>query len=115
MTVKRGLASVVLAVVVVSFVTPPLAGGTAATRDCPLAPGGGGPVLVAGMAGGACEHTDVGLCLAALGCVTAGPAIRPASVMWVTPNRLIVLAVAPTPAVGDLSRARPPTPPPNLI
>jgi hypothetical protein len=113
MTVKRGLASVVLAVVVLSFVTPPLGGG--ATRECPLAPGGGGPVLVAGMDGSACEHTDVGPCLAALGCVTAAPAIRPAAALLTIPTRLIVLAAAPTPHVGDLYRTGPPTPPPNHI
>jgi len=113
MTVKRGLASVVLAVVVVLFVTPPLGGG--ATRECPLAPGGGGPALVAGMADGACEHTDVGPCLAALGCVTAAPAIRPAPALLVTPTRLIVLGAAPTSHIGDLYRTGPPTPPPNQV
>jgi hypothetical protein len=98
------------------FALPPLAG--AAIRDCPPgAPRGGdsGSVLVAAMDGGACEHTGVGPCLTALGCVTAAPAIRPAAALLVTPARLLVLAVAPPPPVGDLSRARPPTPPPNLI
>jgi len=115
MTVKRGLASVVLAVVVLSFVTPPLAGGAAATGDCPLTPGGGGPVLVAGMDDGACEHTDAGPCLRALGCVTAAPAIRPTAILLVTPTRLIVLGAASTPQVGDLYRTGPPTPPPNQV
>ena len=104
-----------LAVVVLSFITPPLAFGAPATGDCPLAPGGGGPVLVAGMDPGACEHTDVGPCLAALGCVTAALAIRPAAACLVTSARLIVLGAAPTPHVGDLYRTGPPTPPPNHI
>jgi len=78
-----------------------------------MAPRGGAPALVAGMADGACEHTDVGPCLAALGCVTAPPAIRPAAALLVTPTRLIVLGGAPTSHIGDLYRTGPPTPPPN--
>jgi hypothetical protein len=112
---RRVLASVVLAALVLSLVSPLLAGGAAATRDCPLVPGGGAPALVAGMDGGGCEHADAGPCLTALGCVTAAPAIRPAAALLLTPTRVIVLGAAPTPQVGDLYRSGPPTPPPNSI
>lgn len=115
MRVKRGFASVMLAVVLLSFVTPLLADGGGAGRDCPMAPRGGAPALVAGMEGGACEHTDVGPCLTTLGCVSAAPAIRPAAALLFTPSGLIVLGAAPTLQVGDLFRIGPPTPPPNQI
>ena len=112
---RRVLVSVMLAALVLSLVSPLLAGAVAATRDCPLVPGGGAPALVAGMDGGGCEHADAGPCLTALGCVTAAPAIRPAAALLLTPTRVIVLGAAPTPQVGDLYRTGPPTPPPNQI
>jgi len=108
---RRVLASVMLAALVLSL----RAGGVAATRDCPLVPGGGAPALVAGMDGGGCEHADAGPCLTALGCVTAAPAIRPAAALLLTPTRVIVLGAAPTLQIGDLNRSGPPTPPPNHI
>ena len=113
---RRLLASVMLVGLSLWFALPPLAGE--AIRDCPPgAPRGGdsGSVLVAAMDGGACEHTRVGPCLTALGCVTAAPAIRPAAALLLTPTRVIVLGAAPTPQVGDLYRTGPPTPPPNQI
>jgi hypothetical protein len=112
---RRVLGSVMLAALALSLVAPPLAGGTAATRDCPLAPTSSTPALVAGMDGGGCEHADAGPCLTALGCVTAAPAIRPARAVLIIPTRLIVLGAAPTPRAGDLCRTGPPTPPPNQI
>lgn len=112
---RRVFASATLAALVLSLVSPLLSGGAAATRDCPLVPREGVPALVAGMDGGACEHTDAGVCLTALGCVTVAPAIRPAAAFLVTSTRLIVLGAAPTPQVGDLYHTGPPTPPPNHI
>jgi hypothetical protein len=112
---RRVLASVMLAALVLSLVSPLVAGGAAATRDCPLAPREGAPALVAGMDGGACEHTDAGVCLTALGCVTVAPALRPTAAFLATSARLIVLGAAPTPQVGDLYHTGPPTPPPNSI
>ncbi len=111
---RRLLASGMLAAIVFSFATAPLASGAAPT-GCPLAPGGGAPQLVTGMDGGACEHTDAGPCVAALGCVTVAPAIRPAAVPLVTPPGLIVVRTASTPRGGDIYQAGPPTPPPNHI
>jgi hypothetical protein len=113
---RRVLASVTLAALVLSLVSPLLAGG--ATDDgCPLAPKTGSPasVLTAGMDGGGCEHMDAGVCLTGLGCVTVAPAIQPAAAFLVTSTRLIVLGAAPTPQVGGLYRTGPPTPPPNQI
>jgi len=104
-----------LAGLALSFATPLLAGAAGAGRDCPLTPTGGVPALLAGMDGGACEHTDAGPCLAALGCVSAAPAIRPAAVPLVTPPGLIVVRTASTPRGGDIYQAGPPTPPPNHI
>jgi hypothetical protein len=112
---RRVLPSVTLAALVLSLVSPLVAGGAAATRDCPLIPREGAPALVAGMDGGACEHTDTGPCLTALGCVTIAPAIRPAPAFLVTSTRLTVLGAAPTPRVRDLCHTGPPTPPPNSI
>ncbi len=112
---RRLLASVTLAVVALSLVSPQVVGGRAATRECPLAPAAGGPALVAGMDGGACEHTDVGPCLTAFGCATVAPAIRPVAALFVTPARLIVLGASPATHFGDLYRTGPPTPPPNQI
>lgn len=111
---RRVFASVTLAALVLSLASPLVAGGAAA-RDCPLVPREGAPALVAGMDGGACEHTDAGVCLTALGCVTVAPAIQPAAAFLVTPTRLIALGAAPTPQVGGLDRTGPPTPPPNHI
>jgi hypothetical protein len=111
----RVLASVTLAALVLSLVSPLLAGGAAATRDCPLGPSEGAPALVAGTDGAACEHSDAGVCLTALGCVTVASAIQPEAAFLVTSPRLIVLGAAPTPQVGDLYRTGPPTPPPNHI
>ena len=105
---RRVFASVMLAALVLPLVS-------AATRDCPLLPREGVPVLVAGMDGAACEHADAGVCLTALGCVTVAPAIRPAAPVLVATTRLIVLGAAPTPHVGDLYHTGPPTPPPNHI
>lgn len=110
---RRVLASVMLAALVVSLAAPLLAGGTAVSERCPLAPGGGAPQLDAAMGDGACEHTAPGPCVAALGCVTVAPAIRPTPTVLVTSTRLIVLGAAPTPQAGDLYRTGPPTPPPN--
>ncbi len=115
LALRRWLASITLAGLALSLVAPPLAGGTAATQGCPVAPRGGAPVLVAGMDGGACEHTDVGTCLTAFGCATVAPAIRPVAAFFVTPARLIVLGAPPAPHLGDLYRIGPPTPPPNQI
>jgi hypothetical protein len=112
---RRVLASVMLAALVLSLVSPLLAGGVAATQDCPLVPGGGAPALVAGMDGGGCEHADAGPCLTAFGCVTTALAIRPAAALLLTPTRVIVLGASPTPQIGDLNRSGPPTPPPNHI
>ena len=111
---RRVLASVVLAALGLSLVSPLLAGGVA-TRGCPLVPGGGAPALVAGLDGDGCEHADAGPCLTALGCVTAAPAIRPAAALLLTPTGVIVLGPAPAPQIGDLNRSGPPTPPPNHI
>mgnify|MGYP003579175335 CR=1 FL=1 len=111
---RRFLASVMLAWLAMSFATP-LATGAGAGRDCPMAPSGGAPALIAGMDGGACEHTDVGPCLTTLGCVTAGPAIRSVAALFVSPARLTVLGAPPAPHLGDLYRTGPPTPPPNQI
>jgi hypothetical protein len=110
---RRVLASVTLTALVLSLVSPLLAGGAAAIGDCPLVPKGGAPALVAGMDGGACAHADAGVCLTALGCVTVAPAIRPAAAFLATSARVIVLGAAPTPRSYDLFRGRPPTPPPN--
>lgn len=104
-----------LAGLALSFALPPLVGGAAASRDCPLAPSGGAPALVAGMDAGACEHTDVGPCLTTLGCVTAAPAVRPVAALFVASARLIVLGTPPAPHLEDLYRTGPPTPPPNHI
>jgi hypothetical protein len=112
---RRLLASLTLAVLALSLVAPALAGGRAAPRDCPLAPAGGGPAFVAGMDGGSCEHTDVGPCLTALGCVAAAPAIRPAATSFVASAGMIVLGTPPAPHPGDLYRTGPPTPPPNSV
>jgi hypothetical protein len=112
---RRALASLMLTALVLSLVSPLVAGGAAATRDCPLVPRGGPPALVAGVDGGACEHTDAGVCLTALGCVSVAPAIRPAAALLITSTRLIVLGAAPTPRAHDLFRTGPPTPPPNHI
>jgi len=110
---RRLLATLTLAVLALSLVAPPFTGGRAAAGDCPIAPGGGAPALVAGMDGGACEHTDAGPCLAALGCVAAAPALRPTATLLVSPTRLILLDAGPAPRIGDLHRTGPPTPPPN--
>jgi len=106
---------VLLAGLALSFATPLLAGAAGAGRHCPLTPSGGAPALVAGMDGGACQHTDAGPCLSGLGCVSIVPAVRPAPVIWVTANRLIVIGAEPSPHIGDFYRTGPPTPPPNLI
>lgn len=112
---RRVLASVMLAGLALSLVAPALAGGTVAT-GCPLVPrDGGAPHLVAGMDDGVCEHTDIGPCVAALGCPTVLPAIRPSALQLVTPTRLIALGTASAPHGGDLYRTGPPTPPPNQI
>jgi len=110
---RRVLVSVTLAALVLSLASPLVAGGAA--RDCPLVPREGVPALVAGMDGGACEHTDAGVCLTALGCVSVVPGIRPAAAFFIFSARLIVLAPRPAPHFGDLFRTGPPTPPPNLI
>lgn len=112
--IRRILASVMLAGLALSFAMP-LASGADAGRDCPLAPSGGAPALVAGMDSGACEHIDVGPCLTTLGCATAAPAIRPSAALFVSPAKLIVLGAPPVPHLGDLYRTGPPTPPPNQI
>jgi hypothetical protein len=114
-TIRRLLASLMLASIALFFMTPLLAATVALPGDCPPAPAGRGPVLVAGMDGAACEHTDAGLCVTALGCVSIAPAVRPAPAVLVNSPRLTVVGVAPIAPAGDLYRTGPPTPPPNHI
>lgn len=114
-TLRRLLASLTLASMALFLGAPLLSATRAPSGDCPPAAAGRGPVLAAGMDGDACEHTDAGPCVTALGCVTIAPAIRPAPTLLVTSATLTVLGAAPTPQAGDLYRTGPPTPPPNRI
>ena len=114
---RRVLAGAVLATLTLSLVAPSLRAGLAGARDCPSAPASDAhrAALVSAMAGGACEHGDVGPCLGALGCVTAAPAVAVSPVSLFAPAVLITLGTPPAPPLGDLFRIGPPTPPPNQI
>lgn len=117
-TLRRVLASFMLAGLVLSLAAPSLLSGARIARDCPLAPGSGarGPALVHAMPDdGACDRSDAGACLGTLGCVIVSPAIAIVPTLLVVPNRLIVLNPRPAPHFGDLFRTGPPTPPPDLI
>lgn len=114
-TSRRLLASLMLASMALFLVTPLLAATVVPSDDCPLAPTGHGPVLTAGVDPAPCEHVGAGPCVAALGCVGVPPVIRPAPVLLVNSNRVILAGIAPTPRAHDLFRGRPPTPPPNHI
>ncbi len=113
-TMRRVLASVTLAALTLSFAASSAEAGWAAAR-CPLPPANQshGPVLVAAMPAGVCEHTAAGPCVATLGCVTVAPAIALVPTFLVVPNSVMVLAARPAPHFGDLFRTGPPTPPPN--
>ncbi len=114
-TMRRLLAGVMLAGLALSYGVPLLARG--ASTECPaaLATGHRAPVLMAGMDGGACEHTDAAPCMSTLGCVTVAPAIALAPTPFVIPTSVIVMAARPAPHFGDLFRTGPPTPPPNQV
>jgi hypothetical protein len=114
---RRVFAGAMLATLALSLVAPSVSGGLAGTRDCPLAPASDSQraALVGAMADGACEHSDAGPCLGALGCVTAPPAIAIVPTSLLVPADLISVGIRSTPRVGDLYRAGPPTPPPNQI
>ncbi len=114
-TVRRLLAGVMLAGLALSYGVPLLARG--ASTECPATPATGhrAPVLMAGMDGGACQHTDAAPCVSTLGCIASAPALRSLGLALVVPATLIVLGTPPAPHLGDLYRTGPPTPPPNQI
>lgn len=114
---RRLFASAMLATLALSLVVASLSASLAGTRDCPLAPASDSrrAALVSAMPDGACDHSDVGPCLGALGCVTAAPALTLASRSLLVPAELIWVGIRSTPRLGDLCRAGPPTPPPNQI
>ena len=114
---RRGFASAMLATLALSLVAPSLSAGLAGTRDCPLAPASDShrAALVSAMPDGTCDHSDVGPCLGALGCVTAAPAIALVPTSLLGPAELNSVGIGSTPRLGDLYRAGPPTPPPNQI
>lgn len=116
-TIRRVLASVMLAALTLSFAASSAGAGWVAAQGCPPAPANQsrGPALVAAMPDGMCEHLAAGPCLATLGCVTVAPAIALVPTLLVVPNSVIVLAARPAPHFGDLFRTGPPTPPPNQI
>lgn len=112
---RRVLASLTLAGLVLSLAAPLLLAGGSSARDCPFAPATGlhGAVLANALPEGDCEHTVPGPCVATLGCVTVAPAIALVPTLLAVPNNLIALAPRPAPHFGDLFRTGPPTPPPN--
>ncbi|HUC40085.1 MAG TPA: hypothetical protein VMR92_04570 [Gemmatimonadales bacterium] len=115
LTKRRLLAGVLLAGLVLSYGIPLRARGAA--TECPAAPATGhrAPVLMPGMDGGACEHTDAAPCVSTLGCSASAPAVRSLGLALVVPAKLIVFGAPPAPHFGDLYRTGPPTPPPNQI
>ena len=116
-TIRRVFASAMLATLALSLVGASLSAGLAGTRDCPLAPASDShrAALISAMPDGACDHSDAGPCLGALGCVTAAPAIALMPTWLLVPAELISVGIGATPRLGDLYRAGPPTPPPNQI
>ena len=114
---RRVFAGAMLATLAVSLVAPWLSAGLAGARDCPPARTSDShhAALVSAMTDGACEHSDAGPCLGALGCVTLAPAIAIVPTSLLVPAELISRGILSTPRVGDLYRAGPPTPPPNQI
>ena len=114
---RRMFASAMLATLALSLVAPSLSAGLARSRDCPLGPAGDShrAALVSAMPDGACDHSDAGPCLGALGCVAAAPAIALVPTTLLVPAKLISVGIRSTPRLGDLCRAGPPTPPPNQI
>jgi hypothetical protein len=112
---RRVLASLTLAALVLSWEAPSIATRSPAPPGCPFtsSEGDGAPALVAG--NGACDHTDAGPCLDRLGCVTVAPAIALVPTPLVVPSGLITLGTRTAPRLGDLYRTGPPTPPPNQI
>ena len=113
---RRVLEAFVLAAFAVSLVVPSLSAALAAPNDCPRAPAGGTPHsgIVATMPDGACDHTDAGLCLAAIGCLVPPTALGSAPTrLWVA-THVVRMPAAAAPLFEDLFRAGPPSPPPNL-
>lgn len=109
---RRLVASVILLALMQSLAAPPHAPAGA----CPEKDGTSGPpTLVAAMDHGACAHPGAGPCLAAIGCLGAPQALRPAGT--VVESRLTAVLIRPVavPQYADLFRTGPPTPPPNAI
>lgn len=114
---RRVFASAMLATLALSLIAPSLSAGLAGTGDCPSAPAGDSQraALVSAVPDGACDHSDAGPCLAALGCVTSAPAMSLVPPSLFGRVELNSIGIGLTPRLGDLWRAGPPTPPPNQI
>ncbi len=114
--VRRLLASGLIAAVMLAYPIP-LIGGHIGVLDCPsaLRATNGVPVLGAATGGGACAHTDAVPCLSMVGCFASAPACQSHGLSFVVHTPLVVTGILSAPALGDLYRTGPPTPPPNQI